>query len=43
LAHLTKPAQIVQVEDDLEEWEAAERFLARWQAVETDLHNAAAA
>ena len=43
LAHLAKPAQIVQAEDDLEEWEAAERFLARWQAVETDLHNAAAA
>ena len=43
LAHLGRSAQIVQAEDDLEEWEAAERFLARWQAVETDLHNAAAA
>ena len=43
LAHLAKAAQIVQAEDDLEEWEAAERFLARWQAVETDLRNAAAA
>jgi hypothetical protein len=43
LAHLPKAAQIVQAEDDLEEWEAAERFLARWQAVETDLRNAAAA
>ena len=43
LAYLDTAAQIVQAEDDLEEWEAAERFLARWQAVETDLHNAAAA
>jgi hypothetical protein len=36
-------ARIVQAEDDLEEWQAAERFLARWRAVETDLQNAAAA
>ena len=43
LAHLTKPARIVQAEDDLEEREAAERFLARREAVETDLRNAAAA
>jgi hypothetical protein len=43
LAHLPRASQVVQAEDDLEEWEAAERFLARWQAVETDLHNAAAA
>jgi hypothetical protein len=43
LAHLDRVAQVVQAEDDLEEWEAAERFLARWQAVQTDLHNAAAA
>ena len=43
LAHLAEAAQIAQAEDDLEEWEAAERFLARWQAVETDLRNAAAA
>ena len=43
LAHLDRPEQIMQVEDDLEEWQAAEQFLARWQAVETDLQHAAAA
>jgi len=43
LARIGSAAQIVQAEDDLEEWEAAERFLARWQAVETDLQDAAAA
>jgi hypothetical protein len=43
LARLDKAAQIVQAEDDLEEWEAAERFLGRWQAVEADLQDAAAA
>lgn len=43
LAHLDTAAQIIQAEDDLEEWEAAERFLARWKALEVDLRNAAAA
>jgi hypothetical protein len=43
LARLDTAAQVVQAEDDLEEWEAAERFLARWQAVEADLQDAAAA
>jgi hypothetical protein len=43
LAHLDTAEQIVQAEDDLEEWEAAERFLARWKALEADLRNAAAA
>jgi hypothetical protein len=43
LARLDNAAQIVQAEDDLEEWEAAERFLGRWQAVEADLQDAAAA
>ena len=40
LGHLNKQQQILQAEDDLEEWQAAEQFLARWQAVEADLRNA---
>ncbi len=40
LNHLNKQQQILQAEDDLEEWQAAEQFLARWQAVEADLRNA---
>ena len=43
LGHLSKQQQILQAEDDLEEWQAAEQFLARWQAVEAELPNAAAA
>ncbi len=43
LADLPRPEQIVRAEDDLEEWEAAERFLARWQGVQKDLEHAAAA
>ena len=42
LANLDKQQQIVRAEDDLEEWQAAEQFLVRWQAVETDLQNASA-
>ena len=40
LGHLSKQQQILQAEDDLEEWQAAEQFLARWQAVEAELQNA---
>ena len=40
LGHLNKQQQIMQAEDDLEEWQAAEQFLVRWQAVEADLRNA---
>jgi hypothetical protein len=40
LSHLSKQQQVVQAEDDLEEWQAAEQFLARWQAVEAELRNA---
>ena len=43
LAHLDRHEQIMQAEDDLEEWETAEQFLARWQAIEADLRHAAAA
>lgn len=43
LMHLDKHGQIMQAEDDLEEWQAAEQFLARWQAVKADLQHAAAA
>jgi hypothetical protein len=42
LAHMERHEQIVRAEDDLEEWQAAEQFLARWRAVEADLQNAAA-
>jgi hypothetical protein len=40
LSHLSKEQQVLQAEDDLEEWQAAEQFLARWQAVEAELRNA---
>jgi hypothetical protein len=40
LSHLNTQRQILQTEDDLEEWQAAEQFLARWQAVEADLRDA---
>jgi hypothetical protein len=40
LGHLNRQQQIFQAEDDLEEWQAAEQFLARWQAVEAELPNA---
>jgi hypothetical protein len=43
LRHLSKQQQLVQAEDDLEECQAAEQFLARWRAVEADLQNASAA
>ena len=43
LGHLDRQEQIVRAEDDLEEWQAAEQFLARWRAVEADLQNASAA
>ncbi|HXG19678.1 MAG TPA: hypothetical protein VNN62_11480 [Methylomirabilota bacterium] len=35
--------QMMQAEDDLEEWQAAEELLAHWRAVEADLRHAAAA
>jgi hypothetical protein len=40
LGHLSKQQQVLQAEDDLEEWQAAEQFLTRWQAVEAELRNA---
>jgi hypothetical protein len=40
LGHLSKQQQVLQAEDDLGEWQAAEQFLARWQAVEAELRNA---
>jgi hypothetical protein len=43
LGHLDRREQILRAEDDLEEWQAAEQFLARWQAVQADLQNAPAA
>jgi hypothetical protein len=43
LGHLNKQQQILQAEDDLEEWQAAEQFLARWQGVEAELPNAPSA
>lgn len=43
LNHLAHHEQLMQAEDDLEEWQTAEEFLARWQAVATDLQHAAAA
>jgi hypothetical protein len=43
LSRLDRHEQIMQAEDDLEEWQAAEQFLMRWRAVEADLQNASAA
>ena len=43
LRHLDRPEQIMQAEDDLEEWQAAEQYLARWRAVEIDLQHASTA
>jgi hypothetical protein len=43
LSRLDRPEQIMQAEDDLEEWQAAEQFLMRWRAVEADLQDASAA
>jgi hypothetical protein len=43
LVHLSRQQQILQAEDDLEEWQAAEQFLVRWKAVEAELQNASAA
>jgi len=43
LGQLNKQQQVLQAEDDLEEWQAAEQFLARWRAVQADLQDASAA
>jgi hypothetical protein len=43
LSRLDRPEQIMQAEDDLEEWQAAEQFLIRWRGVEADLQDASAA
>jgi len=43
LSHLDRQEQIVQAEDDLEEWQAAAQYLARWRAVEADLQHATTA
>ena len=40
LGHLDIPEQIMQAEDDLEEWQAAEQYLGHWRAVEADLPHA---
>jgi hypothetical protein len=41
--HLNVPEQIMQAEDDREEWQAAEQYLSHWRAVEADLPHAATA
>ena len=43
LGHLGIPEQIMQAEDDLEEWQAAEQYLDHWRAVEADLPHASTA
>jgi hypothetical protein len=43
LGHLAIPEQIMQAEDDLEEWQAAEQYLSHWRAVEADLPHASTA
>jgi hypothetical protein len=43
LGHLNRQQRILRAEDDLEEWQAAEQFLAHWRAVEADLQNASTA
>jgi len=43
LGHLDVPEQIMQAEDDLEEWQAAEQYLSHWRAVEADLPHASTA
>jgi hypothetical protein len=43
LGHLAIPEQIMQTEDDLEEWQAAEQYLGHWRAVEADLPHASTA
>ncbi len=43
LDHLDVPEQIMQAEDDLEEWQAAEQYLGHWWAVEADLPYASTA
>jgi hypothetical protein len=43
LGHLDIPEQIMQAEDDLEEWQAAEQYLGHWRAVEADLPHASRA
>lgn len=40
LSHLDRHEQIMQAEDDLEEWQAAEQYQAHWLAVEADLPHA---
>jgi len=37
LSHPVIPEQIMQTEDDLEEWQAAEQYLGHWRAVESNL------
>jgi hypothetical protein len=43
LGHLNVPEQIMQVEDDLEEWQGAEQYLSHWRAVEAALPHASTA
>jgi len=43
LGHFDRREQILRAEDDLEEWQAAEQFLTRWEAVEAELRNASPA
>ena len=43
LGYLDVREQIMQAEDDLEEWQAAEQYLGHWQAVEADLPHASPA
>jgi hypothetical protein len=43
LDHMNVPEQIMQAEDDLEEWQAAEQYLGHWRAVEDDFPHASIA
>lgn len=43
LSQFDRGEQILRAEDDLEEWQAAEQFLTRWEAVKVELRNASPA
>jgi hypothetical protein len=40
LAELELHQQVMQAEDDLEEWQAAEHLLSRWLSIQAELDNA---
>jgi transcriptional regulator of heat shock response len=43
LSHFDRKEQILRAEDDLEEWQGAEQFLTRWEAVQAELRDASSA